>query len=270
MRRNTRRFRVKVIPRTAQRKRRNRIVVSVLFVSILAGFAYATVKHFARDIGNPFVALKNNLSPSMMAVEVVADNAAIVPLAQAYLETRGRLSPAAQASALKDKFTFLKSVNVRRDWLRRKARLLLESRAAVAAARPVGYLSDDGVVFDAPDGLYAVVGPTVETKGARKEDLAVAAKIALAAARPGAFPAPLVSLKLAPGFEGWEAALADGTTVLWGDGRWTELKLSRLKEVLADARAQSDSGARYAADLRFFEDGKVLLRPLSSRTVSLR
>jgi hypothetical protein len=48
-------------------------------------------------------------------------------------------------------------------------------------------------------------------------------------------------------------------TVQWGRLEFTAEKLSRLAEALADAKRRED--VPYSADLRWFEDGKVLLRP---------
>jgi cell division septal protein FtsQ len=205
-----------------------------------------------------------------MSVTIEAQPDSLRQSAIDFLSSRGRLSPAAQAAALRDGFPCLKSVTVRRDWLKRTARLELALRTGIAAAvvkgRPAGYLSEDGVVFAAPAGLYAVVAPVVDAAGAGPEDLKTAAKIVRAAAQPGALPAALESVAFVSAQDGWEARLVDGTAVLWGDGRWTGDKFSRLREVLADARTQSGAPAHFVADLRYFEDGRVLLRPVIART----
>ena len=44
-------------------------------------------------------------------------------------------------------------------------------------------------------------------------------------------------------------------------------KLVRLK---ADAKTQAQGAGAFAADLRYFEDGWVLLRPLPVRSLSMR
>jgi hypothetical protein len=46
--------------------------------------------------------------------------------------------------------------------------------------------------------------------------------------------------------------------VSWGRLDWTREKLARLAEAVADARRR-EPGA-FSADLRWFEDGKVLLK----------
>lgn len=209
-----------------------------------------------------------------MSVTVVGQPESLRQAAVDFLSSRGRLSPASQAAELQTAFPCFKAVSIRRDWLKRTARLEFTLRGAAAAAtlrgRAAGYLSDDGVVFAAPDGIYAVAGPVVETAGASSDDLKTAVKLSRAASLPGALPAALESLRFVSTQDGWEARLADGTTVLWGDGRWTSDKLARLREALADARAQAAAPAKFVADLRYFEDGRVLLRPLPSRSLSLR
>lgn len=147
-------------------------------------------------------------------------------------------------------------------------------RSAIAPAtingKDAGFLSEDNVLFAAPRGLYEAAAPLVEAAGAGPDDLKTAVILVRVAARPGALPAGLQALRFVSAQDGWEARLSDGTTVLWGDGRWTAEKLERLKEALSDARLQSGPAARFTADLRYFEDGKVLLRPVPAHVFSMR
>ena len=269
-----RRVRYKVALRPKQRTRRNKLVAAAVATVLLSVAAAATLRHAVREVGNPFVYLRNTYSPALMSVSVTAPSDQLRDSAVSYLSSLGKLSPAAQASALQSHFTWIKTVSVRREWLHRRAVLALTPRVAVAAAtlkgRTAGWLSDDGVVFDAPAGSVSVDGPRVEAAGASASDLAAAAALVRAAAEPGALPSPLVALRLVSPADGWEARLADGTVVLWGDGRWLADKLMRLREVLADARDQASGKSAFAADLRYFEDGKVLLRPMPARSVSMR
>lgn len=271
----SRRLRVKVKLRPKQRSRRNRLFVAVVAVLFAGAAAVVTLRHLAAQIGNPLVYLRNSVSPSFVSVTISAPQDSVRQAAEAAVAAKGRLSPAAQAAAIKEGLPYVKAVAVRRDWLRRRARLELSLRSAAAAAelrgKPAGYLSDEGVVFAAPEGLYNVTQPVVETSGADAADLALAARIARAAGAPAALPSPLRSLRWLSPREGWQAQLEDGTAVLWGDGRWTKDKLSRLREILADAKSQPGTPARFVADMRYFEDGRVLLRPLTApRSVSLR
>jgi hypothetical protein len=273
--RNRYRLRTKVALRPRQRQRRNRVFAAVLSVAMIGAAAAATLRHAAKDVGNPFVYLRNSVSPALMTVEISSSSELARKAAEEFLASRGRLSPAAQAAALKDGLPFIKSVALRRDFLHRRAVLELSLRSVSAAAtlkgRAAGFLSDDGVVFEAPEGLYNVPALSVEAAGADEPALKLAAKIARAAATPDALPSPLQGLRWVSAQEGWELKLEDGTAVLWGDGRWTSDKLSRLREILADAKTQPGTPARFVADLRYFEDGRVLLRPAApSRTLSTR
>ena len=90
-------------------------------------------------------------------------------------------------------------------------------------------------------------------------DLNLVAAMLSAARRPEALPSPLVRMEYAPEAGGWAVELADGTRLLWGGMRWTEDKLRRLREVLADASPRFDEALRL--DLRHFEDGRILVRP---------
>lgn len=259
--------------RPRQRARRNRRLAVVVALAGLGAAAFATLGHLRGEFGSP-ATLMSRLTPGRGVVEVVASSDAMRREAAGFLAGRARLSPSAQAESLKKEFPCLRSVSVRRDWLKGVVRLELELRAAAAPARlsgrDAGFLSDDGVVFEAPAGMYSSSGPSVETAGAGPKDLLAAARLVAAAQSPGALPARLESLRFLSAHDGWEARLLDGTTVLWGDGRWTEEKLARLREVLSDARSQADAAAHFAADLRYFEDGKVLLRPLPARSLSMR
>ncbi|HOW89188.1 MAG TPA: cell division protein FtsQ/DivIB, partial [Elusimicrobiales bacterium] len=51
--------------------------------------------------------------------------------------------------------------------------------------------------------------------------------------------------------------LANGASVLWGDFEFTEAKVSRLNEVLADASGRVKGPLR--VDMRYFGDGKVFV-----------
>lgn len=268
------RFHTKVALRPRQRQRRNKLFAAVLGVVVIGAAATATLRHVAKEVGNPFVYVRNSVSPALITVEIVSSNELVRQAAVDFLAEKGRLSPAAQAAALKDGLPYLKSVSVRRDWFRRRARLELSIRSVVATAlvrgRSAGFLSDDGVIFSAPEGLYSAPAVSVDAAGAGAADLKLAGAIVRAAGAPDALPSPLQGLRWVSAQEGWEARLADGTAVLWGDGRWTTDKLSRLREVLADAKTQPSTPAHFVADLRYFEDGRVLLRPMPSRTFATR
>ena len=100
-----------------------------------------------------------------------------------------------------------------------------------------------------------------------KKTLALLPALLAGLSRDADLPAPLARVGFRDAYEGWEVAFADGTVVLWGGLDWTREKLSRLREVLSDGRAEA---APVLADLRFFEDGRVLLRPLAAARVPSR
>ena len=153
------------------------------------------------------------------------------------------------------------------NWTQKTATLTLVVRRAVAAAtrrgKPAGFLGDDGSVFAAPQGAFMLTGPTVEVSGASPGELSALAREWPALAAAGAFPAALTRMTYGSPENGWEASLDDGTKVQWGHLEWTREKLSRLSQAVADARSK-EPGA-FSADLRWFEDGKVLLRPAVAR-----
>jgi hypothetical protein len=117
-------------------------------------------------------------------------------------------------------------------------------------------------VFAAPEGVYAFSGPTADVGDAGDAERAALAREWPALSAPGAFPSPLVEMEFVSAADGWRARLADGTTALWGRLDWTKEKLARLGEALKDAGGKAPGA--FAADLRWFEDGKVLLRPAGS------
>ena len=225
-------------------------------------------------MSNPLVYFRSTFLPALVSVEVAGSPESLRRAAAQFLSDRPGLSVAAQASALREEFPCIETVTIRRSWLRRTVRLELALRSAVALARlkdrATGYLSDTGVLFEAPEGLYGVQRPIVEASDAGIEDLTAAAHLVRAAGEPGVTPAPLTGLRWIAAQDGGEARLEDGTVVLWGDGRWLAQKLVRLREAVSDARAHNEPVVPFVADMRYFEDGKVLLRPLSSLTFSMR
>ncbi|MDE2491316.1 MAG: hypothetical protein KGM24_10740, partial [Elusimicrobia bacterium] len=112
-------------------------------------------------------------------------------------------------------------------------------------------------------------GASVDVAGAPAADLRALAEAWPQLTAPGALPAPLAEMLYRSPADGWEARLTDGTRVLWGGLNWTGQKLARLGEALADARAKAPKARAFAADLRWFADGKVVLRPLSGRDAAL-
>ncbi len=260
------RRRFRVVARPKARARRVRVFAAFAVVAALGAIAFVTVRKLASEFRMPVMAAAD------------ADTTAIVEgpeplrsLAQAAADSVPGTA-GDKAEALKTKFPSFSEVRVRRNWTEKTATLTLVVRRAVAAAtrkgKSFGFLGDDGTVFAAPEGAFILTGPTVEIAGASPGELSALAREWPVLSAAGSFPAPLTGMSYASPENGWEASLADGTKVLWGRLEWTREKLSRLSEAVADARTK-EPGA-FSADLRWFEDGKVLLKPAVARVGTLR
>lgn len=258
------RRRFRVVARPKQKARRVRVAAAVLVVAALGGVAFVTVRKLAAEFRLP-------LSQSADAVALVEGPEPLRSLAQAAADSVPGTA-GDKAEALKRRFPALADVRVRRNWTERTATLTLVVRRPVAVAtrggKPSGFLGDDGAVFQAPPGAFTLSGPSVELAGASAGELIALAREWPVLSASGSFPARLTEMSYASAEIGWVASLADGTEVLWGRLEWTREKLSRLSEAVADARSK-EPGA-FSADLRWFEDGKVLLKPVAVQVGKLR
>lgn len=162
---------------------------------------------------------------------------------------------------LEERFRYVREARVRRSWMRRSVKVTLVLREPVARITGGGLLSRDGIRFTAPEELFGAAElPEVDMGALPAEtDLRPLSRLLAVAQSAGTLPARLVRFEHAAQENGWVARLEDGTRLLWGRLEWTEEKFVRLAEVLADA------GPRFSgdltADLRHFEDGKILVRP---------
>ena len=249
------RRRYRVVARPQVRARRVRVVAAIAVVVALGGLAFVTVRNLAADftvpslpLAGPAAVVIEGPEPLRLLAQTVADAAS---------GTAGD-----KAEALKTRFPALSDVRVRRSWTERTATLTLVVRRAVAPAtrrgKPAGFLGDDGTVFAAPEGAFILSGPAVEVAGASEAELAALAREWPALSAAGAFGAPLAEMTYRSREDGWLARLEGGVEIQWGRLEWTREKLSRLSEAVADARAKEPGS--YSADLRWFEDGKVLLK----------
>lgn len=259
-RRSSRR-RVHVVVRPKERVRRARFVAAAAAVGVLGAIAFITVRRLAADFRLPSPAASFRRDAAL-----VEGPEPLRKLAQAEADAVAG-SAGEKAEALKSRFACLEDVRVSRSWAEKTAILTLVLRHPVAAAlrqgKPAGFLDREGVVFSAPEGSFLLDGPPVEVAGASAVELAALAREWPELVAAGAFPAPLSAMFYRLSDQGWEARLVDGTSVLWGRLEWTHEKLARLSEAVADARAK-EPGA-FSADLRWFEDGKVLLKPTAVR-----
>ena len=164
-----------------------------------------------------------------------------------------------------ERFSYLREARVRRSWVRRSVVFEVEVRTPLARlvrkSRDEGLLAEDGSRFSLPAELYADEPLPVVDLGALAEgaDLKPLGRMLSSAQAPGALPARLVRLGHEAREAGWAAALEDGTRLLWGTLEFNDEKFVRLAEVLDDAEKRF--GAGLTADLRHFEDGKILVRP---------
>lgn len=272
---NAPRRRYRVVARPKTRARRVRAAAAVAVVAALGAVAFVT----ARKVASEFALSRftNGMygsgasSPNGSVAAIVEGPEPLRSLAQAAADavpgTAGD-----KAEALKSRFPSIAEVDVRRNWTEKTATLTLVVRRAVASAtrrgKPSGFLADDGTLFSAPEGAFMLSGPSVEVAGASAGELSALAREWPTLSAAGSFPAALSAMAYSSPENGWEAILADGTVVQWGRLEWTREKLSRLSEAVADARSK-EPGA-FSADLRWFEDGKVLLKPAAARMGNLR
>ncbi len=134
--------------------------------------------------------------------------------------------------------------------------------------KPLGFLSEDGRVFQAPASLYPNAIPQVEIGKLDPSELGGVAQFLEAVAGSRDAPSALVRLSYVSRQDGWKALFADGTRAEWGDFRWTDLKLERMRQVLDDAK--NDLSGPANVDLRYFGDGRIILRTAPEKSVSMR
>lgn len=255
------RRRFRVVARPADKTRRAKAAAAALALVLLGVVAVASARHAVSALSRMRLALPLASSAESAVVDGVSEP--FRSLAQAAVDAAPG-SAGEKAEALREKFPCVADVSVRRPWGEKRATLSLVLRRAVAAAlrrgKPAGYLGSDGSVFEAPDGVFSFSGPVVDVAGASEKDLEALAREWPVLSPGDSLPSPLTLLAYRSSEDGWEARLTDGTTILWGRLDWTKEKLARLSEALSDAHAKAPGA--YAADLRFFEDGKVLLKPI--------
>ncbi len=258
------RRRFRVVARPQDRARRMRGVAAVGAIVIMGGLAWAAARNAVGTLWNLKSYLPKIGGPEAAAVDGVPEP--MLSLAQATADavvgTAGE-----KAAAIMRAYSCVRDVRVRRAWGEKTATLLPILRRAVAPVvrrgRPAGFLGDDGVIFSAPVGVFDLTGAVVDAGDAPGLDLMALAREWTQINDRGVLHSPLVEMSWVSPDDGWQARFEDGTFVLWGPLTWTKEKLSRLSEALDDARTK-ELGA-FNADLRWFADGKVILKPLSAR-----
>lgn len=170
----------------------------------------------------------------------------------------------ARIALLERRFPFIKSVKAERLWLKKKMRFRLEMRKAVARVAGGGErLSDDGVVFQGPESLYPEPLPVAELEGPGAAKAAELGALLTEIAKSGGTPAPILGARYSSAQQAWELRFEDGTEVVWGELSWTREKLDRLAQVLEDSRRRDPALAKASVDMRYFSDGRILVKNLA-------
>lgn len=171
----------------------------------------------------------------------------------------GLTRPRRICRSLRERFPCLRGLEYSRSWTDRRVVFHAAMRRPLARVRSAGLFWEGGVVFAPPWMSTPGEGLPVVDIGRKppETELRRLAELLEVLSSPGAAPAAPLELAYEPG-DGWALQLADGTRLLWGGLGWTQEKLARLKQVLADARPRF--GRALTADLRHFEDGKIFVR----------
>lgn len=260
--------RVRLRPKTREQRRSALGAWAALLLLASAGAGVLRAKPWASwSLRLPLQAL----SPRWARVESVGVSGAPAAIEAEILsavggrgEAWGPFEPYRLGADLERRFSCLRRARVSRSWRRRSVEISVELREPQAAVlrggRRAGYLDRKGELFEAAEGTYDRASlPELDlTHWPQGGMLGPLAAFVEDVRSPGVLPAALARLRFEPEDEGWTAVLSDGTALFWGDLRWTRQKLERLKEVLADARPRF--GKVNAVDLRYFEDGKMLVR----------
>lgn len=168
----------------------------------------------------------------------------------------GLLEVGRQEKALRAKLGYLDGLKLERSFSTRivTASAGLKAPVARVIGGSIRWLGADGEIFDAPPGLYT--GTLFELK-APKTDVDLKPFVAfLGELGPklgivrGEYEGPE---------EGWTFWDGTGLKLKWGQLSKGPEKLQRLSQVLDDAKGRF--GGVGTADLRFFEDGRVLVEP---------
>lgn len=255
--------RQRVVLRSSVRSRRRKAAVAVLVLGGLALLGAHSVRDQLRRGRSPWRLVP---SPRLRALSVAGvgsperETAAALfrdwvgaPLtAPDAVEARERLAAAAPGLRLE---------GLERNWLLRSLTVRVAVRRAMAVcadAKRAGVLLDDaGEIFEgkgAGELPVAEGGCASAREPKARQALAEFLKGWEAGGPQGL---ALKSVRAADG--GWDLELEDGTRVRWGGAEATALKQRRLRSVLEDG--QRRFGGVRSADLRFFDQGKVLVVP---------
>jgi hypothetical protein len=246
-----RRHRVATRPKLRQRKLKQS--GAALAVVALALMAVGSLRQLRREL------------PSLREPQAAADlklEGVPAPLEDQVRRAASELAggPSEAAEALAKDFPVFSEIKVSRSWRGAPRLTFALRRAAARLSDGRSFLSDDGVAFAAPAELFPEPLPQVDVKGAPAAELkALSAALGVIRTERG-LPSPFKGMRYASREDGWMAELEDGTKVQWGKLDWTAERIERLKQVLEAARVDLPRPGPLTADLRYFEDGRILVR----------
>lgn len=261
-----------------RRQRQVRLAASVGLLSLF-GASVWVYRRIPEGALRPSNLVRRIPAPEFLIVErisVVGAPDAVTPAIEKALAPRagkawGPSASGAVEAELLERFAFLESARVQRDLRARAAAVAVVLRTPVARASrekgAPGWLSDTGRLYEAPEGTYPPMTlPAVELGDGEGSEHPELASFITAASRE--LPGGLGRVAYRSAERGWDVVTADGTSVLWGALDWTDEKLARLREVLRDASPRFGPGL--TADLRYFEDGRILVRPAAAPVARAR
>ena len=262
------RRRYRVATRPQERRERCTRLAAVLASLACAAALVFVVSRLPRAAFRPSYWLAKLPAPAFLRVERVS-TAGLPTAPQALVDAAlapraGRIWLPGAATwterELLERFPFLEAASSTRDWRGRSVTFYAILQTPVARVTrgglPSAWLGESGAVFEAPEGTYPPMALPEVDLGESGDTRLPALPDFLAAASRG-LPAKPTRVVRVEG--GWSIETADGTKLEWGTLDWTQEKLTRLSQVLGDAGRRFGSGL--TADLRYFEDGKILVRP---------
>ncbi|MBI4422118.1 MAG: hypothetical protein HY554_00230 [Elusimicrobia bacterium] len=270
----------RVVVRPQVRRRRRARAASAAAVLAAGTFVVWAARRVPRERLTPSALLAAAPAPGFLRVERFAVLGAPPAVERALLDAlaprAGKAWWPSEAPRVEEelaaRFPFLQTVSLDRDLRGRSVAVTLALKTPVARAlrrgRPAGWLGEDGSVFEAPEGTYPSLEVPEAELGQGAPDLRPLSELVGAAGT--AVPGGLRRAAWVSDEQGWDLTASDGTLLRWGRLEWTAEKLARLREVLGDAGRRFGSGL--TVDLRYFEDGRILVRPaaLGRAAVPLR
>ena len=263
------RFRVATRPRVRRAQWAERAAIAA--VAVLAVAAVGVVRKFPADRMN--WSLASSLLPSAFRIDQVTFEESS-PIVARLLDRETAYRPApwgiwkpySESRRLLRQFRFLASARPQREWKEHRMRFHLGLKNPMARVsrkgKPWGWLGDDGTLFQAPPEFFVQEVRTEIDLGFEGDSQARDVVAFLNQLSAGSFSARLTKMEFRSPELGWELTLENGGKVVWGDLRWTAEKLARLRQVLADAGSRGK--VDWTPDLRFFGDGRIVLRPVSA------